>query len=339
MRAYSIEDQQGWDALRLVERPEPTPAIGQVIVRVRAVSLNYRDLIIARGMYSGGTKPLGRIPVSDGAGEVVRVGPGVDRVKIGDRVAAAFMSGWIDGPLTAEKQMSSLGGDGADGMLAELVCLDQSALVRIPDHLSFEEAATLPCAGVTAWYALFEGANVQPGTSVLLLGTGGVSIFGLQLARLAGARTFITSSSDEKLARAKSLGADVTINYSKEPDWHKRVLAETDGRGVDHAVEVGGPGTLNKTLACVRFSGSIALMGVLTGLNDRVDTAAILHRNIKIQGTYVGSRSMFERLNTAIDQSGLRPVIDRVFDFADARKAYEFLESGKHFGKVVIAIK
>lgn len=338
MRVWTLEDAPGFAALVAGERPDPQPGPGEAVVAVRAVSLNFRDLLVATGRYAGGAKPVGRIPVSDGAGEVVAVGPGVTRVQPGDRVAAAFMPGWLDGPLTPEKQATSLGGAGADGMLAERVALPAAALVPIPTHLSFEEAATLPCAAVTAWYALFEGAALRPGETVLLLGTGGVSVFALQFAKLAGARVIMTSSSAAKLERVQALGADEVIDYRAVPEWQERVLALTGGRGVDLAVEVGGPGTLNRTLQAVRYGGQISLIGVLTGLGDRVDTVAILHKNIRIQGTYVGSVAMFERMNAAIAQARLRPVIDRVFPFEQAREAYAHLDSGSHLGKVVIRV-
>lgn len=337
MRAYEIAAGNDVDAIAMVERPDPEPGAGEVAISVKACSLNYRDILVISGTYAVGDKVTGVIPLSDGAGIVSAVGEGVTRFKVGDRVAAAFMPGWLDGPLTAELQAGSLGG-AIDGMLAEKVVLPASGVVAIPDHLSFEEAATLPCAGVTAWYAQFVGGNVGPGDTVLLLGTGGVSIFALQFAKMAGARVIITSSSDEKLARAKELGADHVINYRTNPEWQEEVLALTGGRGADHAVEVGGPGTLNKTLEAVRFGGSISLMGVLTGLADAVATGLILHKNIKIQGTYVGSVAMFEAMNRAIAQNRITPVIDKAFQFDDAVKALRMLKAGEHFGKIVITI-
>jgi NADPH:quinone reductase-like Zn-dependent oxidoreductase len=338
MRAYVLEDRPGLEALSLIERPDPTPGPGQALIGVKAVALNYRDLLVVRGTYADGALPLGSIPVSDGAGEVIAVGKGVTRVRPGDRVAATFMPGWISGPLTPSKQATSLGGGGVDGMLAERVVLDAEALVVIPPSLSFEEAATLPCAGVTAWYALFVGGAVQPGHDVLLLGTGGVSIFALQFAKAAGARVILTSSSAAKLEYARSLGADVLINYTTTPEWDVEVLSATKGLGVDHAVEVGGPGTLNRTLNALKFGGSMSLMGVLTGLSDQVNTGAILHKNIRIQGTYVGSREMFETMVAAITVNRLSPVIDQVFPFIAAPAAYAHLEAGRHFGKVVIRV-
>ena len=239
--------------------------------------------------------------------------------------------------MTPEVQAGALGGS-VDGVLAEQVALPATGVVKIPDHLSFEEAATLPCAGVTAWYAQFVGGRVVPGDTVLLLGTGGVSIFALQFAKMAGARVIITSSSDEKLERAKALGADHTINYRNHAEWQKVVLDLTEGKGADHAVEVGGPNTLNKTLEAVRVGGSISLMGVLTGFTASISTVLILHKNIKIQGTYVGSVSMFEAMNRAITQNKMKPIIDQVFPFQEAKDALKYLKSGNHFGKVVIAL-
>lgn len=337
MRAYEIIAGDTANAFAIRERQQLRPSHGQVVVTVRACSLNYRDLLVIRGTYSGAAKKTGIVPLSDGAGVVSAVGPGVVSVAVGDRVAAAFMPTFLAGQLTPQHQAEALGGE-VDGMLAEQVVLPASGVVRVPEHLSFEEASTLPCAGVTAWYALFVGAIVKPGDTVLLLGTGGVSIFALQFAKLAGARVILTSSDDAKLARARDLGADETINYRTTPEWQQEVLAHTGGRGVDHAVEVGGPGTLNKTLECLRFGGSISLMGVLTGLSDPVATSLILHKNIRIQGTYVGSVAMFEDMNRAIALHQTKPVIDRVFDFQNAAEALGYLESGRHFGKVVIKV-
>lgn len=337
MKAYQIVAGSDSSAIEVVDRPTPAPGRGEVRVDVKACSLNFRDTLVIGGTYSGTAKKLGVVPLSDGAGVVSAIGEGVSGVAVGDRVASAFMPTWVDGPLTPAHQAGSLGGD-VDGLLAEQVVLPATGVVHLPDALSFIEAATLPCAAVTAWYALFEGATVRPGDTVLLLGTGGVSIFALQLAKLAGARVILTSSSDEKLAKAQSLGADHVINYNTTPEWQSAVLDLTGGVGADHAVEVGGPGTLNKTLDAVRFGGSISLMGVLTGLADNVATGAILHRNIKIQGTYVGSVSMFRSLNKAIELHGLKPVVDKVFPFGEAIGALRHLESGKHFGKIVVEV-
>ena len=338
MRAYHIIEGEGVEAVALADRPAPAPGHGEVLIDVKACSLNFRDLNTIKGYGGAAAKPIGKIPLSDGAGVVSAVGPGVDDLKIGDRVAPAFMPGHLDGPLTPAKQAGSLGGAGADGMLAEQVVMPASGVLKFPDHLSFEEAATLPCAAVTAWYALFAGAQTKPGDTVLLLGTGGVSIFALQFAKLAGARVILTSSSDDKLARAKALGADDAVNYRKTPDWDQAVLDLTGGIGADVAVEVGGPGTLNKTLQAVRFSGAISMMGVLTGMADQVDTMSILRKNIRIQGTYVGSVAVMRDMLRAIEVNRLRPVIDKTFPFDQAPDALRFQESGAHFGKVVVKV-
>ncbi len=337
MKVYELQSNAGIDALTLVDRPEPQPEAGQVLIRVRATSLNYRDLIVAEGTYGSGQKyPL--IPMSDGAGEVVAVGEGVTRVKVGDRVAGIFFQNWIHGQLTRQNMKWDLGG-GIDGMLAEYVVLHQDCLVILPNHLSYEEGATLPCAAVTAWHALVTKGNITKGESVLLLGTGGVSIFALQFAKIHGARIIITSSSDEKLARAQELGADETINYKTTPEWEKKVYELSDHTGVDHVVEVGGAGTLPKSLQAVRVAGRISLIGVLSGRGGEVNPLPILFKVLTVQGIYVGSREMFEAMNQAISQHKIKPVIDKVFPFNEAREAYRYLQSGSHFGKVVIQLK
>src|SRR5581483_5075839 len=306
------------------------------VVAVKACSLNYRDLLVAKGAY-GGPPPLGRIPLSDGAGEVVETGPGVTRVKRGDRVAGCFMQGWTAGEITAAAAATALGG-AIDGMLAERVVLNEYGVVTIPSHLSYEQAATLPCAAVTAWNGLVRQARVKAGDVVVLQGTGGVSLFALQFAKLHGARCIITSSSDEKLAFAQQMGADETVNYARRLDWERAVLELTGGRGADVIVEVGGAGTLERSLSAVRFGGTIALIGVLTGTAGPIPTAAILRRHLRVQGIYVGSREMFEEMNRAIELHRLIPQIDRIFEFHQARAAYEHLASARHVGKIVIRV-
>jgi NADPH:quinone reductase-like Zn-dependent oxidoreductase len=301
---------------------------------MKAWSLNYRDLLVARGGY-GAPPPLGRIPLSDGAGEVVEVGAGVTRVKAGDRVAGIFMQGWLAGEPVSAVSATALGG-AIDGMLAEYVVLSAEGVVKVPAHLTDEEAATLPCAAVTAWNALVREARVKAGDVVALQGTGGVSLLALQFAKLHGARCIITSSSDEKLEIARKLGADELINYRSQPDWDKAVLERTDGRGADVVVEVGGAGTLEKSLSAVRFGGTVTLIGVLTGVAGPIPTAAILRRHMRVQGIYVGSREMFEEMNRAIAQHRLRPWIGRGFGFEEARTAYAYLASGAHCGKVTL---
>ena len=336
MKVYQVESGTGIDALSLVEKPKPQPAYGQVLIRVYATALNYRDLVVAQGGYGGGVKyPL--IPMSDGAGEVVAIGEGVTGVKVGDRVAGIFFQNWLDGTLTKEKMKSDLGGT-INGMLAEYVVLHEDGLVILPDHLNYEEGATLPCAAVTAWDALVSQGNVTAGDRILLLGTGGVSIFALQFAKIHGAEVIITSSSDEKLQRAKELGADKTINYKTIPDWQKEVYKLTERHGVDHVIEVGGGGTLAKSMQAVRVAGRISLIGILAGAKAEVNPLPAVMKSLNIQGIYVGSRDMFESMNRAISLHQIKPVINRVFPFDEAKQAYSYLQSGAHFGKVVIKV-
>jgi NADPH:quinone reductase-like Zn-dependent oxidoreductase len=305
-----------------------------VLVRVRAASLNYRDLLIAKGQYNPKLQ-FPRVLGSDAAGEVTAVGAGVTRWKPGDRVAGCFMPHWYDGPITEAVAKSTLGSD-RDGVLAELVTFEERGLVRVPDHLNFEEAATLPCAAVTAWNALTT-AGTGPGTTVLLQGTGGVSIFALQLAKALGARAVITSSSDDKLARARALGADAGTNYKTNPDWDKWARQQTAGAGVDVVVEVGGAGTLDRSLKAVKTGGHVALIGVLAG-GGTFNPVPVLMKAVRLQGVFVGSRAQFEAMNAIISQKQIRPIIDRTFPLADAPAAFRHLESGSHFGKVVVTM-
>jgi len=325
----------GIDSLTLFEKEPGQPGPGQVQVKVHAISLNYRDLMVVQGRYNP-KLAMPRVPCSDGAGEVLAVGAGVTQWKPGDRVAGIFMQNWQDGPLTASKAKGALGGD-IDGMLATEVVLSQHGLVQIPEHLSYEEAAALPCAAVTAWNALFKAAKTQPGDTILIQGTGGVSIFALQFAKLAGARVLGISSSDEKLERAKTLGLDEGLNYRTSPDWEKWALEQTGGAGVDMVVEVGGAGTLPRAIKAVRPEGVVAQIGVLSGAAETVDVRPILARQVCIQGVYVGSKTDFVAMNQAISQSQLKPVIDRVFPFVDAQAALRHMESAAHFGKIVIS--
>ena len=333
MKVYEIREATGIEAVQPAERPEPRAGFGEVLIKVKAVSLNFRDLSVARGAYGKGMKK-NVIPCSDGAGDIVAVGPGVTRVAVGDRVAGIFMQSWLAGGPDEEKARSAMGG-AIDGMLAEYVVLRQDGVVKVPEHLSDEEASTLPCAAVTAWNALITSGGLKAGDTVLTLGTGGVSIFALQFSKMSGASVISTSSSDEKLARVCSMGATGLINYKTTPDWEKPVRTMT-GLGVDHIVEVGGAGTLEKSMKAVRSSGTISLIGVLTGGSGEVNPRLILMKSIRVQGIYVGSREMFEQMNRAITLHKLRPVIDRVFPFADAVAAYHHMESGAHFGKIVI---
>jgi NADPH:quinone reductase-like Zn-dependent oxidoreductase len=334
MRAYEVK-KFGIDDLMLAERPEPRPGFGQVLVKVRAVSLNFRDLMVVKGHYNPKLK-MPMIPCSDGAGEIVAVGEGVTRVKTGERVCGIFMQGWQAGDISETASRTAMGG-AIDGVLADLVVLNQEGVVPIPEHLTFEEAATLPCAAVTAWHALVTCGQLRAGDTVLTLGTGGVSIFALQFGVMAGARVIATSSSDEKLARVKSMGAWEVINYKATPDWEEQARKLT-GTGVDHVVEVGGSGTLMKSLRAVRMGGTVSVIGALSGGGSEVSPVPILMKTVKLQGIYVGSREMFEAMNRAIVAHRMKPVVDRVFAFEEAREAMHYMESGAHFGKVVIKI-
>lgn len=338
MKAYQIQSYDGLGGLTQTDIPEPqAPGPGQITIRVRAVSLNYRDLMILTGHYGGGSPPPGLIPLSDGAGEVTAVGDGVLRVKVGDRVAGIFFQDWIGGEIEAAYHKSALGG-AVSGMFAEYVTLSGNGVVPLPEYLSFEEGASLPCAAVTAWNGLVEQGHLIAGETVLLLGTGGVSMFALQVAKLFGAKVILTSSSDEKLARAKTLGVDETVNYKTHPDWEKVVWEMTGKRGVDQVVEVGGPGTLEKSLQAAKHGGKIAQIGVLADPSAKISPLPILGKSLKLNGIYVGSRSMFERLLTAFTVNQTHPIIDRVFPFAEAKAAYAYLQSGAHFGKIVVTV-
>ncbi len=332
MKVWQIARDWSVEGMELTDRPDPTPGPGQVGVRMRAASLNYRDLLTVQG--KGGVSRLPLIPFSDGAGEVIAVGDGVTRVAVGDRVCPMFFQSWIDGKVSAASRRYALGGT-RPGVLQEVMLLDAEGVSRIPSHLSFLEAATLPCAGLTAWRALFEEANVQPGDTVLVQGTGGVSIFALQFAKLAGASVIVTSSRDDKLERAKALGADHTINYRAVPDWGK-AAAEWTGGGVDHVVEVGGKDTFSQSLEAVRVGGTILVIGVLTGLSQQIAISNLFAKNLHVTGLSVGSRRMFEGMTAAIGRNAMRPVIDRVFGFEAVPEALRFMQMGSHFGKIVV---
>ncbi|HEY6451454.1 MAG TPA: NAD(P)-dependent alcohol dehydrogenase [Steroidobacteraceae bacterium] len=339
MRAYEIAaGSTTLEGLRRAERAQPQPQLRQILVKMQAASLNYRDLMIARGQYFGGAVSANTVPLSDGAGEVAAIGAGVTRFRVGDRVASTFFRGWVDGrpppgPLVA------LGAPPADGVLCDFAVFDEQDAVAVPAHLSAEQAATLPCAGLTAWHGLIENGRVAPGETVLVMGTGGVSMFALQFARLAGARALVISSSDQKLERASALGAQGCINYRTTPEWEAEVLRLTQGRGVDHVIEVGGAGTLGRSIAALAPGGRIQLIGVLTGRGgEPANPYGLLGKQASIQGVYVGSRGQFERMNAAIAGHRLEPVVDRVFPFDEAAAAYRFLEQGAHFGKVVIRL-
>jgi len=337
MKAVEIQGSFGIDNLAIAERPDLKPGHGQAVVHVHAASLNYRDLMTVMGMYNP-KQPLPLIPCSDGAGEVVAVGEGVTRVKVGDRVAGSFSQGWLAGKPTPEKLLTTTLGGPLDGMLAEQVCLHEEGLVLIPEHLSYEEASTLPCAAVTAWSALVRHGSVKAGDTVLALGTGGVSIFALQFAKILGAKVIITSSDDGKRARATELGADFTINYKTDPDWAKAVRKATGGVGADHIIEVGGVGTLEASTKCVAMGGHISLIGVLSGAESPLNLTRALMQDVRIQGVIVGPRETFEDMNRAISQHGLRPVVDEVFELSDSQAAFKHMAAGKHFGKIVVKV-
>ena len=322
-------------ALREVEAP--TPSRGEVAVRVRAASLNRRDLMMVEGRYGrGGTQP-NSVPLSDGAGEVISVGPNVTRFKVGDRVAGIFFEQWIDGAPTAAALATARGGN-SGGMLSEVVVTNADALVSIPDHLTYEEAATLPCAGVTAWVGLFKRGQLKAGDFVLLEGTGGVSVFGLQLAAAAGAKPIITSSSDVKLARARELGAFGTVNYRTHADWQHEVRALTGGAGVDQVLEVGGQDTLPRALEALAYGGHVAIIGGLSGFASDVPVGTLMGLNATASGIYVGSRADFEALNAFLSEHKIKPIVDKVFELTDAKAAFAAMDSGEFFGKVVIRL-
>lgn len=335
MRAWEVADSFGLEQLRQVDRAPAPLGPGQVRVRLHAASLNYRDLLMVRGRYNP-RQPLPLVPCSDGAGEIVEVGEGVGERSVGERVATCFTQGWLAGPHRSAHFKRTLGGP-LDGTLQEELVLDEQGVIPVPRHLSMEEAACLPCAALTAWSALVTLGEVQAGQTVLVLGTGGVSLFALQLARVLGCEVILTSSSAEKRARAEAMGAKGTVDYTAEPRWGKAVRALNGGEGVDLVVEVGGQGTLAQSLAAVRESGTVALIGVLAG-GGEVDLTPVLMRQIRVQGVFTGHRAGFKAMNRVIEHAGLRPVVDRVFPFDQALEAFQHLSSGRHFGKVVVRL-
>jgi NADPH:quinone reductase-like Zn-dependent oxidoreductase len=337
MRAYQLpKGGAGIEALVIIERPHPKAAYRQILVKVKACSLNFRDLAIARGSYRMPVRE-NIIPLSDGAGEVAEIGPGVTKFKVGDRVAGNFFQRWNGGEPAADVHKSALGG-GIDGMLAEYAVLEEDGAVKIPPHLSLEEGATLPCAAVTVWNAIMEHAKLKAGDTLLLQGNGGVSIFGLQFAHGMGVRAIITSSSDEKLKRAEALGAALGVNYKTSPDWEKAAMEFTGGIGVDHVVEVGGAATLSRSFGAIRVGGKVTLIGGLSGGATELNPGLIFARRANVQGISVGSTQMFEAMNRAIEFNAIKPVIDKVFAFNDAQAAYRHMAAGAHFGKIVIAV-
>jgi NADPH:quinone reductase-like Zn-dependent oxidoreductase len=335
MKTIVLQPAFGIDNLHIIDRPEPKPGAGQVLLTMKAWSLNYRDLLVIKGHYNPKLKfPF--VPLSDGVGEVIGVGDGVTRVKVGERVAGCFMQRWIAGGVTDAAAKSALGG-AIPGILEEQVVLHEEGVVAVPKHLTDEEAATLPCAALTAWNALIAQGGIKAGESVLVQGTGGVSIFALQFAKMMGARVIATSSSNAKLERVKQMGASDGINYKETPAWDDMVRELTGGVGVDHVVEVGGAGTFNQSLKAVRLGGTISLIGVLAGKGD-VNLLPVVMKGVRVQGIFVGNREMFEAMIRAIALSQMRPVVDRVFDFKDIQAALKHMESAAHFGKVCVRV-
>lgn len=335
MKVYEVGTQKGIESLRSADRDEPTAGAGQAVIKFHAHSLNYRDLMVLNGWY-GPPKPETLIPVSDGAGEVVTIGDGVSGVAVGDRVCVNFFSAWMDGPFGPQYFGSDLGG-GADGTLAELGVFPADALVKLPDSFSYADGACLPCAGVTAWNCIVGAGAVKEGDTVLLLGTGGVSVFGVQIAAAKGAKSIITSSSDEKLAKAKTLGADHGINYKKAESWSKAVLEITGGKGADIIIETGGMATLSSSFEAAAINGRIGFIGSLAGeAEGPLNTLPLKFKNLILRGVTVGSKNMLQDLTDSMVANGSKPVIDKEFPFADAAGAFQYMESQTHFGNIVI---
>lgn len=336
MKVFQIENEWGMEHLKLSTRPDPKPGPGEVLLRMKASSLNYRDLVVPMRGYGQYTGNLPLIPVSDGVGEVVEVGAGVTRVKPGDRCCPMFNQHWISGEPSMERiATGSLGGP-IDGTMAEFMCLPQDGVVKAPAHLSDVEAATLPCAALTAWSALVTYDRLGPGSRVLVQGTGGVALFALQFAKIMGCHVTVISSSDEKIARVKAMGADATINYAKVPEWYKATRDITGGAGYDHIVELGGEKTLSQSLRCVRPGGTLSMIGVLSGGAMSAPLGLVVTRQVRLQGITVGHRDGMEAMVRAVSQHGVKPVIDRVFAFGELKEAMAHLKSGAHFGKICL---
>jgi len=335
MRAFEIQEEWNLDHLRLVTRPEPRPGPGQVLLRMKAASVNFRDLFVIERGYGSFTGTLPLVPLSDGVGVVEEVGDGVTRVQMGDRVCPTFFSNWLGGEPLLERLTRPLGGP-VDGTAAQYMCVSEQAVCKVPEHLTDEQAATLPCAALTAWSALVTYDNIGPGAQVLVQGTGGVALFAVLFARLLGAHVTVISSSDEKLARVRALGADAGINYRAAPEWAKPAKAITGGRGFDHIVELGGAATLPQSLRCIRPGGTISMIGVLSGGAPEVPLGLIVTRQVRLQGVTVGHRDGFEAMLRAIDRFRLQPVIDRVFPFEELKEALLYLKSGAQFGKICL---
>lgn len=337
MKAARIPPSYDLNELALVDAPEPAPpGPGEILLRMSAVALNYRDLLVARGR-DRWRPPAGRIPVSDGVGVVAAVGQGVGRVRPGQRVMTTILPRWISGPLTADKREGGLGGPGCDGVLAEQVLLDAEAVVPVPDYLSDVEAATLPCAGLTAWHALTRAGSLRPGSSVLVQGTGGVALFALQLAVAAGAKVIATSSTEGKLEKLRELGAVATVNYRENRAWDAEVLRLTNGQGVDHVVDIGGADSLMRSMSAVGFEGIVSIVGLVGGMRAEIDIGVAFQKNLRLDGVETGSRAMLEDMLCFMQEHGIHPVIDTVFPLDAAREAFLRIENAAHVGKVCIS--
>jgi len=335
MKVFQIQDYWGIDNLKLSTRPDPKPGPGQVLLRMKASSVNYRDLVVPSRGYGSHTGELPLVMLSDGAGEVIETGAGVSRVGVGDRVCPNFAQAWISGPPTPERLSRSLGGP-VDGTMQEYMVLPEGGVTKFPAHLTWEDAAALPCAALTAWSALVTHDHLGPGSRVLVQGTGGVALFALQFAKLLGCHVTMISSSDQKIEKVKALGADATINYVKVPEWYKATREITAGAGYDHIVELGGEKTLQQSLRCIRPGGTLSMIGVLSGGNLSAPLGLVVTRQVRLQGISVGSRDGFEAMMLAIDQHKAKPVIDRVFAFEELKEALAYLKSGAHFGKICL---
>jgi NADPH:quinone reductase-like Zn-dependent oxidoreductase len=336
MRVFQIEDDWGMDHLRLSTRPEPTAGPGQVVVQMKASSLNYRDLVVPNRSYGSHSGNLPLIPVSDGAGVVVEVGSGVRRVAVGDRVCPTYFQRWVSGEPDLERLTQSLGGP-IDGTMTEYMCLSEEGICKVPSHLSDIEAATLPCAALTAWSALVTCSNTRPGDRVLIQGCGGVALFAVAFAKVLGAHVTVISSSEERIERVRQMGADATINYRSTPEWAKATREITAGRGYDLVLELGGEKTLPQSLRCIRPGGTVAMIGILSGSAMTASLGLIITRQVRMQGVTVGHRDGFEAMLRAIEQHRLKPVVDRVFAFEELKEAMSYLQSGAQFGKVCLA--
>lgn len=336
MRVFQIQDGWGFDNLKLATRPEPKPGPGEVLLRMRAASLNYRDLVVPDRGYGSFTGTLPLIPISDGVGEVVEVGEGVTRVAVGDRACPLFNQKWISGEPDLARLSQTLGGP-IDGVMTELMCLSEQGVARVPAHLSDEQAAALPCAALTAWSALTSCSSTRAGDQVLIQGSGGVALFALQFAKLMGANVTVISSSDEKIERLKAMGADSTINYREVPEWGKPARELTGGRGFDHIVELGGEKTLPQSLRCVRPGGVLSMIGILSGSSMSTPLGLIITRQVRLQGVTVGHRDGFEAMLRAIEHHRLEPVVDRVFAFEELKEAMAYLKTGAQFGKICLS--